>query len=123
MNSLTDSQVKSPVIPNHLCKEYRNEIDEPLCPIFAFKEFNTHYLLTLDLPGIEGGEFSIEANQNNLRIINGGKNVGMHALLFHCQSSGQRIRASYQGGVLYMTLPKNSFVDLIDLPRLKKFMS
>ena len=87
-------------------------------PVFNLKEYDSCYLLSIDLPNLKDGSVGIEVSHERLQLVEKNKKSTVPpAILFQCDS-GKEVKAYYMDGILWMVLPKNSASELLDLPRI-----
>ena len=88
--------------------------------IFELKEFESFYLLAIDLPSLEDTEIAAGTDQKNIQRIEVRKHHKVPQVFFRCETVGTKVKSYYQDGVLWVVLPKGSFLDCLDIPRIER---
>ena len=91
-------------------------------PIFALKEYSNCYLLSIDLPSVQDTVVTVGHRPDHAEVIEVRDENDPSAILFRCESVGNKVRSYYKNGVLWMMLPKASVTDFLDLPRIERAM-
>lgn len=83
-------------------------------PNSSFKKFDDHYLLQMDIPGVDSEHLSVEINNQHLfifQLMNFKQEVEIpymvQRLLIPAEVEFDQIRAEYEGGKLHVILPYN----------------
>ncbi|MGE5085377.1 MAG: Hsp20/alpha crystallin family protein [Bacillota bacterium] len=79
-----------------------------LTPAWETSETESHFLLSLDLPGVAKEDIKIDFDKNTLTIAGERKRVGTFKRSFTLPNTveSEKIEARYENGVLEIILPK-----------------
>lgn len=102
--------------------QLRKDREQILRPRIDIQEFDDHFTITMELPGIPSEDVELEVEKNHLRVsaqrkrlnedgrtIHGERRYGTFSRLFHLGEALDReaIRATTADGVLTIHLPKS----------------
>lgn len=102
------SQARKPTLEPNIRRH-----ESVIPPLFDLAEHDDCYVLAIDLPGLPNPGSTVELKQGEIQV---GAPFGMGLdplttnILFRCRSLGEKVRAVYHEGVLWVLLPKTERV-------------
>ena len=90
-------------------------------PTFNLKEFNSCYVLSIDLPNLQSHSLGIEVNKRKLQLV---ERNPSETIFFQYEPLGKTVKANYQDGILEVILPKAPpLTEVLNIPRLKQSLA